>query len=238
MAHHRGVARDEYGNSISGATVTVYEAGTTTAATIYSDGTFDTSEDNPFTTGDDGVYEFYADPGLYDIQIAKAGFTTTTLENAIVGQVFCYASGASGGAYALATATAEDLTKDDGFDVTWTVHLGTDFSVDDALGIQWDGEVDVVMDIEVHLRATDATDATSTIQLSVAGTTDGSTPYSFTTEAIQVPTVTAGDVMNFIWRGVVNLSPGGTIKPILSHTEGTNETITIAQLLMFVRGIS
>ena len=88
MSYHRGVARDEYGNSLSGASVTIYDAGTTTASTLYSEETLVTSEDNPFETGTDGVYEFWADPGLYDIQIAKAGFSTTTISNMQVGIVF------------------------------------------------------------------------------------------------------------------------------------------------------
>lgn len=92
MAHHRGVARDEYGNSISGASVTVYDVGTTTASTIYSEGTLTTAEDNPLTTGDDGVYEFFCNPGTYDITITKAGYTTTTLSDVEIGSVFAVAT--------------------------------------------------------------------------------------------------------------------------------------------------
>lgn len=236
MSHHRGVARDEYGNSLSGASVTVYDAGTTTVSTLYQDGTYDTSLDNPFETDAEGVYEFYGDPGLYDIQIAKAGFTTTTLADTLVGQVFNYSSGASAAPYALPTATAEPLTFVGGFAVTWSEHFGESFSWDNTAGLTWDGDIDVIMDVEIHIRATNATGASDTIQISCSGTTDGSTPYSFTTEAIQAPTG-AGEVMNFIWRGVVALSPLGTIKPLISHTEGVNQTITIAQALIFVKGI-
>ena len=86
MAKHRGVARDEFGNSLSGASVTVYDPGTTTEATLYSDVELATALDNPFTVEDDGSYVFYVDPGVYDIQVAKSGFTTKTLSDEKVGQ--------------------------------------------------------------------------------------------------------------------------------------------------------
>lgn len=87
MAKHRGVARDEFGNSLSGASVTVYDAGTTDEATIYSDIEMTAALDNPASTDDDGSYVFYTTPGIYDIQVAKSGFTTKTLEDEQIGQV-------------------------------------------------------------------------------------------------------------------------------------------------------
>jgi len=100
MAKYRGVARDEFGNALSGATVTVYEFGTTTESTIYSDTELVTSQENPITVGDDGVFVFYSYPGQYDIQVAKSGFTTITLENELVGSSIAACTGANLGAIA------------------------------------------------------------------------------------------------------------------------------------------
>lgn len=58
---------------LSSASVTVYHAGTTTAASIFSDdGVTPTS--NPLTTSEDGSFEFYAANGKYDILIEKSPY--------------------------------------------------------------------------------------------------------------------------------------------------------------------
>ena len=58
---------------LSSASVTVYHAGTTTAASIFSDdGVTPTS--NPLTTAEDGSFEFYAANGKYDILIEKSPY--------------------------------------------------------------------------------------------------------------------------------------------------------------------
>lgn len=90
MAKHRGVARDEFGNSLSGASVTVYDPDGSTESTLYSDSELATSLENPITTGANGVYEFYVVPGYYDIQVAAAGFTTVTLTNEQIGKVMVF----------------------------------------------------------------------------------------------------------------------------------------------------
>lgn len=73
MEHYTRPLQDQNGRAISGATVTVYNAGTGTLATIYSDnGT--TVKANPFTTGVDGIYDFYAANGRYSVTFAKAGY--------------------------------------------------------------------------------------------------------------------------------------------------------------------
>ena len=94
MAYYRGVARDEYGNSLNEASVSVFAPGTTTLSTIYSEETLTTALENPFATGTDGVYELYATPDYYDIQVAKSGFSTVTLSNQVIGSVFGNFSGA------------------------------------------------------------------------------------------------------------------------------------------------
>ena len=67
-------------------TITVYNANTVVASTIYSDPD-GTAKSNPFTTDSVGRFSFYADPGEYDIQVSGAGITTYTLEDvSIIGE--------------------------------------------------------------------------------------------------------------------------------------------------------
>jgi len=87
MAKYRGVARDEFGNTLSGASVTVYDPDGTTESTIYSDSELATAMENPITVGDDGTFLFYILPGYYDIQVAKSGYTTQTLVDEAIGGI-------------------------------------------------------------------------------------------------------------------------------------------------------
>ena len=57
-------------------TVTVYISGTGTLATLYSSS--GSSLANPFTASADGSWYFYADNGVYDIQMSGAGFVSPT----------------------------------------------------------------------------------------------------------------------------------------------------------------
>lgn len=56
-------------------TVTVYISGTSTRAVLYSSSS-GTSLGNPFTASSNGSWYFYADNGMYDIQLSGAGFPT------------------------------------------------------------------------------------------------------------------------------------------------------------------
>jgi hypothetical protein len=80
MEHYTQVLFDNKGNAIKEATVAVYNTGTTTFATIYSDNGI-TLKANPFTTSSalasPGAYEFYAANGAYDIVFTKTGYTFT-----------------------------------------------------------------------------------------------------------------------------------------------------------------
>jgi len=62
------------------ATITVYDAGTTDTSTIYSTQAGG-SQDNPFDTDEYGRFVFYADPGIYDIQVSGADIDTYKLED-------------------------------------------------------------------------------------------------------------------------------------------------------------
>jgi len=65
------------------ATITVYEAGTTNLATIYSDDG-NTQKSNPFTADSLGRGDFFAADGKYDIEISGTGITTYKLENVLL----------------------------------------------------------------------------------------------------------------------------------------------------------
>jgi hypothetical protein len=78
MEHHTNVLFDNKGNAIKDASVSVYNAGTTTFATLYSDNGV-TPKANPFTTSHalnaPGSYDFYAADGVYDIVFSKTGYS-------------------------------------------------------------------------------------------------------------------------------------------------------------------
>ena len=62
------------------ATCTVYLAGTSTKATIYSD-EYSTPLANPFTASATGQVLFYADNGRYDLYVSKASYVPVTIPN-------------------------------------------------------------------------------------------------------------------------------------------------------------
>lgn len=82
MEHHYQVLHDQKGNVIRAAAVHVYNTGTTTYATLYSDNGV-TTKANPFTTSsgtsDPGAYDFYAANGAYDIVFVKNGYSFNAL---------------------------------------------------------------------------------------------------------------------------------------------------------------
>jgi len=56
-------------------TITIYEAGTITLATIYSNN-IGTVKSNPFNADSKAYYEFYADNGFYDIKFSGTGISS------------------------------------------------------------------------------------------------------------------------------------------------------------------
>lgn len=79
----KSVARDGAGNIVPSATVSVYLAGTTTAASVYAAYTGGTAVSS-VTTGTDGVFEFYIDDTDYagtqqfKIVISKSNYSSIT----------------------------------------------------------------------------------------------------------------------------------------------------------------
>ena len=64
---YQEVLQDGKGNVVSGASITVYLAGTTTKATIYTTFTGGSADaDSVVTTGSDGTYAFYVDEDDYN----------------------------------------------------------------------------------------------------------------------------------------------------------------------------
>lgn len=75
---------------ISGATVNVYEQGTTTqvAATMYDAASGGNVLTNPLTSDANGVVQFWmASPQLVDLAISASGFTSQTIEGEVLGVV-------------------------------------------------------------------------------------------------------------------------------------------------------
>lgn len=60
------------GDALSGVSVSVFEAGTSTLATLYEDDET-TTKTNPLATNSDGEFEFKAVNGVYDLLIARTG---------------------------------------------------------------------------------------------------------------------------------------------------------------------
>jgi len=72
----------ETGAPLPGATITVFNAGTAVKPLIYEDAAAATPLANPFTSDAvTGVFAFYANNGLYDVQVVKVGATTYTLSD-------------------------------------------------------------------------------------------------------------------------------------------------------------
>jgi hypothetical protein len=73
-----GNFQDNYGNAIPGATITVYDSGTTDLATIYSDDGVTLISGSSFSADANGQWFFYAPDGDYDVKQEKSGFTSVT----------------------------------------------------------------------------------------------------------------------------------------------------------------
>lgn len=89
---YSGVFRDGAGKIVASGNVSVYLAGTSTAASIYTSST-STSAVNSVTTGTDGTFTFYIDRFDYDrnqlfkISLSKSGYTTKEYDNVDVKEV-------------------------------------------------------------------------------------------------------------------------------------------------------
>jgi hypothetical protein len=125
MEHYTDVLRDNKGLAIKDATVHVYNAGTLTYATLYSDNGI-TVKANPFTTShgtnDPGAYDFYAANGAYDIVFVKTAFS---FNNALTRRIalFDVADGGGGGGGGGGPVSFDDI--ENGTNTTATMLVGT-----------------------------------------------------------------------------------------------------------------
>jgi len=84
---YQGVHRDGSGNVIQSGTISVYLAGTSTAASIYTTTTSSTAVNSVTSDSVDGTFKFYTDDldyGSYqdfDITMSKTGYISKTFEN-------------------------------------------------------------------------------------------------------------------------------------------------------------
>lgn len=82
LPRYQDVVQDLRGNAISGAKVYVYQANTTTLATLYNTTSASgATKTNPLTTDSYGRFWFYAQAGSYDLTVTRTGLTTYTLED-------------------------------------------------------------------------------------------------------------------------------------------------------------
>ena len=84
MARYIGIARDTSGMTMPGATVNVYEFGTTTAVTTYSDRGL-TTANTSLVADSKGLYSFYVFPGEYTITVTSQSGTQLNSFEARVG---------------------------------------------------------------------------------------------------------------------------------------------------------
>lgn len=75
--------QNKAGQGVSGALVTVYATGTTTKASIYSDAA-GTALSNPFPSGSEGLFTFFAADGVYDLSISMSGYATGNVSGAAI----------------------------------------------------------------------------------------------------------------------------------------------------------
>lgn len=81
MEHYINTVQDRQGNALPGTKISVYLAGTTTLAELFSVDDDLTTKANPFFNEANGLYEFFAANAAYDITFYRPGtdFTTANL---------------------------------------------------------------------------------------------------------------------------------------------------------------
>jgi hypothetical protein len=115
MLKYTDVVQDTSGNAIAGAVVGVFLPGTATHATLASD-INRTALANPMTTGADGTFSFWADPGEYEIDISIPGGGIVQRSFLLDGAYYFVgnASSITGGTTFYLTPGGESATSDDG----------------------------------------------------------------------------------------------------------------------------
>ena len=78
MQRFYDVVRDQWGNAVTGASVTVYVSGTHIPATLYDPATAIAAISNPITTAADGEFAFACNDQRVDIVVSGGNFTAKT----------------------------------------------------------------------------------------------------------------------------------------------------------------
>lgn len=105
MAHLEATIRSKQGPILPGATVTVFDAGQTSLANLFSDDGLTVAISNPTTADDDGVVNFYVVAGKYDLLVQRFDIEDRLLEDVEIitaadsGNPTGTASGDLGGSY-------------------------------------------------------------------------------------------------------------------------------------------
>lgn len=84
MAKHFDWVTDKFGNAVA-ASVTVYLAGTSTLATLYSDAALTAALANPVTADSVGYFAFHVAPGFYKLKFEHSTFVTKEVDNVAIG---------------------------------------------------------------------------------------------------------------------------------------------------------
>lgn len=103
--HYFSTVRNSTGDSVSGATVSVYLAGTVTPVSIFSNALGTISKSNPFLSDANGSYDFYVESGLYKVVVSKIGVGTFTTDNILIGIIDHATTHQSGGGDELLLST-------------------------------------------------------------------------------------------------------------------------------------
>jgi len=236
------------------ATVTVYLTGTTTLATIYADSS-STPLSNPFTSGTEGQWLFYALTGAaYDV-VLSGGVAPNTYPTPVTFTGLNSGGGSGGGGItSVNTLTGPALTIAVGSGLTVssvgsiiTISLGTAFSITSFTG-GWTVPVGASVSnptfaatytttpASANITNTDGTDSPLTLTTpftsgTVTGTFTKSVPATtiFTLSATQGATLTAAQTGNWGWEVFGGVGSSGATSSVTAS--GTTAVLSNTNVL-------
>lgn len=166
---YAGVARQNSGDIISGATVTITLANSSTPATLYSDINGSIIKANPFLTDSSGNYRFFVQPGLYKITISKVSVGTFSTDYIPIGTQAHSSSHTSGNDLLLLNNLQGNISSSQ-------ITNGTITNVDisNTAGIS---ESKLALNFPTHLSANDPSAAQKDAMAGSAGAPSGLNPF-------------------------------------------------------------
>lgn len=178
-------------------TVTVYDAGTTNLATIFSD-EGGTPKANPFTADTDGYWSYWGDPGRYDVRFSGSGipapFTRSNLWIVSGG-------GGSGNTTACGGATTGTITKFTGPTTICNSIITESGTTDTVTGQFVINQVSTSTDALLVRAVTAATSPSFNVQDSTGATRFGTRPSGvpYFARFTSAPAVSASDTANLYY---------------------------------------